>query len=50
LWACEAKHGDIFVKMALNYFNEESVYKRLHELNNAEGEILDAMPITGKLH
>ena len=50
LWACEAKHGDIFVKMALNYFDEESVYKRLHELNNAEGEILDAMPITGKLH
>ena len=34
----------------LNYFNEEMVYKRLNELNNAEGVILDAMPLTGKLH
>jgi tRNA 2-(methylsulfanyl)-N6-isopentenyladenosine37 hydroxylase len=50
LWASEAKHGEVFVKMALNYFDEESVYKRLNELNNAEGEILEAMPITGKLH
>jgi tRNA-(ms[2]io[6]A)-hydroxylase len=50
LWATEAKHGEIFVKMALNYFDEETIYKRLHELNNAEAEILDNMPITGKLH
>jgi tRNA-(ms[2]io[6]A)-hydroxylase len=50
LWATEAKHGDIFVKMALNYFKEEEVYKRLHELNNAEGEIMDNFPITGNLH
>jgi len=50
LWASEAKHGDIFVKMALNYFNEEVVYKRLEELNNAEGQILESMPLTGKLH
>jgi tRNA-(ms[2]io[6]A)-hydroxylase len=50
LWASEAKHGDIFVKMALKYFNEEAVYKRLHELNNAEGEIIDSLPITGLMH
>jgi tRNA-(ms[2]io[6]A)-hydroxylase len=50
LWASEAKHGDIFVKMALKYFDEEAVYKRLHELNNAEGEIMDSLPITGLMH
>src|SRR5687767_6444680 len=32
LWASEAKHGNIFVKMALNYFPQEQVYKRLNEL------------------
>jgi tRNA 2-(methylsulfanyl)-N6-isopentenyladenosine37 hydroxylase len=50
LWASEAKHGEVFVKMALNYFDSDTVFKRLHELNEAEGEILDAMPFTGKLH
>jgi tRNA 2-(methylsulfanyl)-N6-isopentenyladenosine37 hydroxylase len=50
LWASEAKHGDIFVKMALKYFDEEVVYQRLRELNNAEGEIVDRLPITGLMH
>lgn len=50
LWASEAKHGDIFVKMALHYFDESSVYKRLNELNDAEGEIINALPFTGALH
>src|SRR6266700_1748714 len=35
LWSSEAKHGNIFVKMALNYFEKEKVYGRLNELNNA---------------
>ena len=50
LWASEAKHGDIFVKMSLNYFNEELVYSRLEELNTAEGEIISALPFTAALH
>ena len=29
LWASEAKHGHVFVKMALNYFDEKTVYDRL---------------------
>ena len=29
LWASEAKHGNIFVKMALNYFDKEEVFDRL---------------------
>ena len=40
LWASEAKHGNIFVRMALNYFDENIVYKRLDELNKAEALVL----------
>ena len=50
LWASEAKHGDVFVRMALEYFPEDIVYKRLHEINNAEGEIVSKLPITGAMH
>lgn len=50
LWASEAKHGNIFVKMALNYFPEKQVYARLEELNNAEGEIVVNLPLRAALH
>lgn len=50
LWASEAKHGNIFVKMALNYFNEEEVYDRLEQLNKEEGKILKNLPIKAALH
>src|SRR5262245_4188367 len=39
LWSSEARHGNIFVKMALLYFEKEKVYARLEELNAAEGKI-----------
>ncbi|MEQ8924923.1 MAG: tRNA-(ms[2]io[6]A)-hydroxylase [Fulvivirga sp.] len=50
LWASEAKHGNIFVKMALNYFDEDIVYNRLKELNKIEAEILSKQPIKAALH
>ncbi|MFY0654731.1 MAG: tRNA-(ms[2]io[6]A)-hydroxylase [Cyclobacteriaceae bacterium] len=50
LWASEAKHGEIFVEMALNYFEEDEVYDRLEEMNELEGEIISKMPITPALH
>jgi tRNA 2-(methylsulfanyl)-N6-isopentenyladenosine37 hydroxylase len=50
LWASEAKHGNIFVKMALEYFPEQTVYKRLLELNDQEGAIVLALPIRAALH
>lgn len=50
LWASEAKHGEIFVEMALNYFEEKDVFKRLEELNELEGNIISKMPITPALH
>lgn len=50
LWISEAKHGNIFVKMALNYWNEDVVYNRLEELNNLEGKICETLPIRAALH
>ena len=50
LWVSEAKHGNIFVKMALNYFPEAKVYERLEELNRAEGEIISQLPLRPALH
>ncbi|MEP4532090.1 MAG: tRNA-(ms[2]io[6]A)-hydroxylase [Cyclobacteriaceae bacterium] len=50
LWASEAKHGEIFVKMALNYFDEESVYNRLEEMKLEEADILNNLPLKPALH
>jgi len=50
LWASEAKHGHIFVKMALNYFDGKDVYDRLRELNEQEGVILNSLPVKAALH
>jgi tRNA 2-(methylsulfanyl)-N6-isopentenyladenosine37 hydroxylase len=50
LWTSEAKHGNIFVKMALNYFDEEKVYARLNELNEAEGRIVESLALRPALH
>ncbi len=36
LWAVEAKHGNIYVEMALNYFDKDLVYGRLDELMQKE--------------
>src|SRR5438552_1868974 len=43
LWVSEAKHGNIFVRMALNYFEKNRVYSRLQELNGAEGKIIQSL-------
>lgn len=50
LWVSEAKHGNIFVKMALRYFPEKNVYTRLEELNQAEGRIVADLPLRAALH
>ena len=50
LWASEAKHGNIFVKMSLNYFEENEVYTRLAVLNQEESKILQALPLKAALH
>ena len=50
LWVSEAKHGHIFVKMALNYFDKEEVYKRLAWWVIQEAEIIDQLEIRAALH
>jgi len=50
LWASEAKHGHIFVKMALHYFPEDQVYKRLEWWVEQEAEIIESLEIRAALH
>ncbi|MCB0836673.1 MAG: tRNA-(ms[2]io[6]A)-hydroxylase [Bacteroidetes bacterium] len=50
LWASEAKHGHIFVKMALTYFDPSQVYPRLEELAEIESNVLKALPLKPALH
>ena len=50
LWTSEAKHGHIFVKMALNYFTEEQVYPRLKWWIEQESEVIESLPIRPRLH
>jgi tRNA-(ms[2]io[6]A)-hydroxylase len=50
LWTSEAKHGNIFVKMALEYFDKDKVYKRLDELMTEEAKICAALPLRSAVH
>lgn len=50
LWASEAKHGEIFIKMALNYFDEKDVYSRLDRMTLDEAEVLKNLPLKPALH
>jgi len=50
LWACEAKHGNLFVEWALHYCAAQPLYARLRELASAEAEIAAALPARAALH
>ena len=50
LWTSEAKHGHIFVKMALHYFPEQEVYDRLQWWVDQEGEIIEGLELKAALH
>jgi tRNA 2-(methylsulfanyl)-N6-isopentenyladenosine37 hydroxylase len=50
LWTSEAKHGNIFVKMALEYFDKDEVYRRLDELMTAEAKICASLPLRAAVH
>jgi len=50
LWISEAKHGHIYVKMALNYFDKEKVYPRLEWWVEREAEVLAKLEIRPALH
>jgi tRNA 2-(methylsulfanyl)-N6-isopentenyladenosine37 hydroxylase len=50
LWISEARHGHVYVKMALNYFPEKKAYERLQWWIDTEGEIVRNMEIRAALH
>ena len=50
LWTSEAKHGHIFVKMALHYFDKEQVYDRLRWWVEQEAEVIESLEIKAALH
>lgn len=50
LWTSEAKHGHLFVKLALHYFNEDQVYSRLEEWMKIEAEVIPQLAIQPALH
>ena len=50
LWTSEAKHGHIYVGMALHYFPEDKVYKRLQWWVDTEAAIVLQLPLHAALH
>lgn len=50
LWTSEAKHGNIFVKMALNYFDNNEVYDRLRWWIDQESMVLTSLELRPALH
>jgi len=50
LWAAEAKHGELFIDLALLYFDTETVENRLHIIGKVEGDIVRDLPWTSSFH
>ena len=50
LWVSEAKHGHVFVKMALLYFDEKTVYDRLQWWIEKEAVVINQLEIRAALH
>jgi len=50
LWTVEAKHGNVFVKMALEYFPEDKVYDRLEYFMTEEAKIVQNLELRAAVH
>ncbi|WP_417590040.1 tRNA-(ms[2]io[6]A)-hydroxylase [Owenweeksia hongkongensis] len=50
IYVSEAKHGYIFVEMALNYFDRDEVFQRWEELAIIEADILNGLELKPALH
>jgi tRNA-(ms[2]io[6]A)-hydroxylase len=50
LYKSEDRHGNIFVEMALLYYDKDEVFKRLDEMVLLEADICKGLEITGVLH
>ncbi|MCC6817243.1 MAG: tRNA-(ms[2]io[6]A)-hydroxylase [Saprospiraceae bacterium] len=50
LWTSEAKHGHLYISMALHYFPENEVYSRMEWWMEREAEVINNLPIRPALH
>lgn len=50
IYLSEAKHGNVFVEMALHYFDEEEVFQRWEELAEVEAQVLEGLELRPALH
>ena len=50
LWATEARHGDVFKMMAMNYFDVSEIESRNKEVIEAEAEIIAGLEWRPSLH
>jgi len=50
LYKSEDRHGNIFVEMALLYYEYDEVMNRLKEMVEMEAEICKSLPFTGLVH
>lgn len=46
----EARHEDLFVKLAMNYFSAAEINQRMDELLKIEASIVEQLPIVSALH
>ncbi len=50
IYASEAKHGDMFLRLACSYFEKSDVEKRYYELAGIEAAVLNDLEIQAALH
>ncbi|MCH8330935.1 MAG: tRNA-(ms[2]io[6]A)-hydroxylase [Bacteroidetes bacterium] len=50
LWTSEAKHGNLFVRLALNYCTEVEIYERLDWFMDEEAKIINKLELKPALH
>jgi len=50
IYVSEAKHGNVFVEMARQYFDEAEVLQRWEELAEIETEVLNGLELKAALH
>ena len=50
IYTSEAKHGDMFLRLAENYFEKDEIVSRYNELAAFEGDILNNLAIAPALH
>jgi len=50
IWTSEARHGDLFVQLAMMYFESEKVKERLKYFNEQESLIMKKLPVRPAMH